>query len=57
MSGEFIPMGEVAERLNLSRPTVRRKLREGEIPGLVLHFGTPRVQRQVFEKWAKTKDR
>lgn len=57
MSEEFISLTEIAGRLRLSRPTVLKLLRKGVIPGRLLHHGIQRVQRQVFEKWEKIKDR
>lgn len=57
MTARWVTVGEVARRLHLSVPTARKRLRAGEVPGLVAHFGTPRVERQVFEKWLLSKDR
>lgn len=56
MSSEHITKTEVSRRLRLSRPTVQRRLESGQIPGLVDHYGLSRVSRQVFEKWADSKD-
>lgn len=48
----YIAFGEVAKALAISRPTARKKLQDGEIPGLVkLVFGEYRVNREIFEKW------
>lgn len=57
MNARWITIGDVAKALHVSHPTARKKLRGGEVPGLVDHFGTPRVERKVFEKWRDSKDR
>jgi excisionase family DNA binding protein len=49
-------MDEAARVLQVSRPTLRKWLRTGKVPGLVSHYGTPRLKREVFEKWAFSKD-
>ena len=51
MSGEFISKAEISRVMRLSWPTVHKRLRSGEVPGLVSHYGIERVRRQVFEKW------
>lgn len=51
MNAKWIAIAEVAMLLHMSRPTARAKLESGEIPGLVSHFGTPRVDRAKFEEW------
>jgi excisionase family DNA binding protein len=35
-SGEWLTVAEVAERLRCSEPTVRRRIRDGEIPAVTL---------------------
>jgi len=50
-----VSITEVAERLGVSRPTARDRLRRRLVPGLVEHCGMPRVDRQVFEKWLASK--
>jgi hypothetical protein len=47
----WIAIAEVAALLHMSRETVRVKLETGEIPGLVEHFGTARVERAKFDVW------
>ena len=56
MHSQWIPMDEAARVLQVSRPTLRKWLRTGKVPGLVSHYGTPRLKREVFEKWAFSKD-
>lgn len=56
MSERWVTIGEVAERLGISRPTARKYLRDGDVPGMVDHYGFTRVDRQVFEKWMDSKD-
>lgn len=51
MSHEFIAIARVAKLLKLSRPTARKRLATGEIPGLIKHHGITRVKRYPFEKW------
>lgn len=53
----WITIGDVAKALHLSRPTASKYLHEGRVPGLLMHFGYPRVEREVYEKWSKSKDR
>lgn len=53
----WITIGDVAKDTNLSRPTASKYLHEGRIPGLVMYLGYPRVEREVYEKWSKSKDR
>lgn len=57
MNHEFITISEIVVLLRLSRPTVRKRLRQGEIAGLTDHYGYPRVNRQAFEKWHNSRDR
>lgn len=52
----WITIGEVAKRLHLSRPTVSKYLAEGRVPGRLVYLGYTRVEREVFEKWEKSKD-
>lgn len=54
MNDRWISHEEIAKRLGISRPTVADRLERGEIPGRVTHVGTQRVEREVFEKWAKS---
>lgn len=57
MSDRRVRPREVAERLNVSRPTAIKLLRGGSIPGAVLIYTDERgrqnwrVDRQTFERW------
>lgn len=54
MNERWITISEIAERLGLSRPTVRKRLAEGDIGGRVAHLGYSRVERREYEAWEKT---
>ena len=51
MNERWITIGAVASLLNISWPTARKRLKSGDIPGLVEHLGYTRVELQVFRKW------
>lgn len=51
MTTRWIPIGEIAGLLQVSRATVRRKLRAGDIPGFIKFLGYPRVDRKTFKDW------
>ena len=50
---EFLTVAEVAELLQCSEPTVRRRIRDGELPAV--QFGGPgkalRVRHDELEAW------
>lgn len=56
MNERWITIGEVAQREGISRPTARKYLEDGSIPGAVMHFGFLRVERKAYETWADSKD-
>jgi excisionase family DNA binding protein len=49
----LLTVPEVAERLRVSRPTVYRRIAEGELPALriVAGFGPLRVDEAELERW------
>lgn len=57
MNDRWISVGEIAQRLSISRPTATKYLRIGAIPGLVDHLGYQRVDRKAFETWKVSRDR
>jgi excisionase family DNA binding protein len=57
MNVRWITVSDVAKRLFISRPTAAKLLQDGKIPGLTSDRYPRRVEREVFEKWHKSKDR
>lgn len=51
MNERWVTIGEVAEKLGISWPTAKKRLLEGDIPGLVKHYGYSRIEKIDFEKW------
>lgn len=49
----FLSVAEVARVVGVSRPTAYRRLKSGEIPGWVKHFGHWKVSAKTFEKWVE----
>jgi excisionase family DNA binding protein len=51
--GEYLTVAEVAERLRCSEPTVRRRIREGELPAVRLggSGSAVRVPRAGLQAW------
>jgi excisionase family DNA binding protein len=55
--GEYLTVGEVAAELHCSEPTVRRRIRAGELPAVKLGSGRNsalRVPRAGLEAWLWT---
>jgi excisionase family DNA binding protein len=52
-SGDYLTVAEVAHELHCSEPTVRRRIRSGQLPAVQLgHAGTAvRVRRDELEAW------
>jgi response regulator of citrate/malate metabolism len=51
VSLRWITVTEVARRLDISRPTARKRLLAKQIAGLTSHYGYGRIDRKVFEEW------
>jgi excisionase family DNA binding protein len=51
MTGKLLTAREVAERLGLSRETVLRKWRTGELPGFQLSTNVLRFDEAELERW------
>lgn len=53
MNERWISLQDVASRLGISVPTARKHITSGVIPGRHLKFDVARIDRKVFESWAK----